>query len=414
MVEDFYSSFVEQYNRQLAELREASLAFDVSEAFRYDVGVHPESYVDLQCEFAARALARNRPAEILDVGSYRHFVLGLLASYPVTTLDVRSRKPSCHNEIVLTGDAKQLDLPSSSFDAVVSLCAIEHFGLGRYGDEFDIDADKKGVREMIRVLKPGGSLIFTTSITRGVPSIAFNAHKDYDYAMIEAFCGGLSLEEDRALRRKDGGSFCSLAEVRTVGWDVYCGCWRKQRYSNLFDEIDKIQPRKIMEIGTWNGDHARLMINRAQDYRFNVEYYGFDLFERNRIWETEFVGSKRPAPAIEKVRAKLEATGAKISLTKGDTNYTLYTAKLPVMDFVFVDGGHSVGTISNDWETVQRVMGPDTVVIFDDYYPDDDEKGCKAVIQDISLDDYNVEIMEGRDTFNKSSLCISLVKVTRK
>jgi ubiquinone/menaquinone biosynthesis C-methylase UbiE len=80
----------------------------------------------------------------------------MLASHRVTTIDVRPRKPISENEEVITCDAKAIDAPDETFDCVVSLCAIEHFGLGRYGDEFDLYAGRKAMAEIKRVLKRGG------------------------------------------------------------------------------------------------------------------------------------------------------------------------------------------------------------------------------------------------------------------
>ena len=217
-----------QYNRQLSEVMKNNRGFKVFKELNYDVGSHPQTYVDFECEFAARNLAKRNPKMVLDIGSYRHFIIGLMASYKVTTIDIRERVSSLNNETVLTCDAKQLDIPFDSFDAIVSLCALEHFGLGRYGDEFDIDADKKAFNEMIRVLKPGGILIFTTTITKGCPSIVFNAQRIYNYEMIRTLCERLELVEENFFSHKIG-KFCSLEQVTNVPsvWDVYCGCWIK-------------------------------------------------------------------------------------------------------------------------------------------------------------------------------------------
>jgi SAM-dependent methyltransferase len=57
------------------------------------------------------------------------------------------------------GDVMREDLfPSESFDQIVSLSAIEHIGLGHYGDPKDPDGDTKAVANCIRWLKPGGWL----------------------------------------------------------------------------------------------------------------------------------------------------------------------------------------------------------------------------------------------------------------
>jgi hypothetical protein len=42
------------------------------------------------------------------------------------------------------------------------LCALEHFGLGSYGDRYDPHADEQAITEMIRVPTPGGHLVLST------------------------------------------------------------------------------------------------------------------------------------------------------------------------------------------------------------------------------------------------------------
>ena len=221
--------FRKQYRLHLNELRKDNRGFRVFKEFRYDAGDHPASYIDFECMFAARHIARKDPASILDIGSYRHFILGLLAHYRVTTIDVRERERTLTNETVLTCDGKRLDIPTDSFDAVVSLCSLEHFGLGRYGDEFDLDADKKAFNEMTRVLRPGGILIFTTTITRSNPCIVFNTQRIYNHEMIKSLCDGLNLEEEKVFSNRTG-RFCSLQQVVNLpkAWDLYCGCWLKK------------------------------------------------------------------------------------------------------------------------------------------------------------------------------------------
>jgi SAM-dependent methyltransferase len=228
--------FMKTYNRNLMKLRSNPGGFNISEELRYDVGTHPDNFIDYECTFAAHHINRLSPKTILDIGSYRHFILGLLAHFKVITIDIRDRKTISNNEIMVTCDAKHLDLADNSFDLVVSLCTIEHLGLGRYGDEFDVDADKKAFQEMIRVLKPGGHLIFTTTITRAQPCIAYNAHRIYSYEMLRAFCDNLICIEEKFYSHRIQG-FCSWEEVSTEpnAWDVYCGCWQKKKARRLKD-----------------------------------------------------------------------------------------------------------------------------------------------------------------------------------
>ena len=223
------AEFLSKYNQDLKQCRELATDFAVFKEFYYDGGKHSTSFVDSECAFAAKHIYQCSPDTILDIGSYRVFILGVLAHYRVTTIDVRERENVAGNERAISSDAKALLLQNDSFDAVVSLCAVEHFGLGRYGDEFDIDADKKAFAEMKRVLKPGGTLVFTTSITLAQPSIAFNGHRIYNLSMIHALCDGLQLREECFFSHQRG-RFCSKDEVtaQKKKWDVYCGCWTKR------------------------------------------------------------------------------------------------------------------------------------------------------------------------------------------
>jgi SAM-dependent methyltransferase len=221
--------FKVNYKRLFKETQKNKQGFDVFEEMCYDAGVHPVEQVDFELTFASRHLSELNPSSILDIGSQRHWIIGLLAQYQVTTVDVRDRTSELKNEKAVTCDAKQLKLPDASFEVVTSICALEHFGLGRYGDDFDLDGDRKAINEMIRVLKSGGHLIFSTTITRARPSIAFNGHRIYSHQMIKDLCADLICVEERFFNKKMG-RFCSLEEVGIAPkhWDVYCGCWKKR------------------------------------------------------------------------------------------------------------------------------------------------------------------------------------------
>jgi SAM-dependent methyltransferase len=190
-----------------------------------DSGDHPRSHVDFECEFAAAQLSRRRPGKILDIGSYRVFVLGLVANCPVTSLDVRARIPIVAGETVVTGDAKRIELPDRSVDCVLSLCAVEHFGLGRYGDAFDPAADRKAIAEIRRLLRPGGLLLLSTTVTRGRPTLSFNAHRIYTLELIHEMTAGMT-PADEAFFSTSRCTPCRHSEVTTDPgkWDVYCGC----------------------------------------------------------------------------------------------------------------------------------------------------------------------------------------------
>ena len=60
-------------------------------------------------------------------------------------------------------------------DSLSCLHAIEHFGMGRYGDRVDLDGHVKGFRSLCAILKPGGLLDFSVPI--GPDRIDFNASR---------------------------------------------------------------------------------------------------------------------------------------------------------------------------------------------------------------------------------------------
>jgi hypothetical protein len=111
---------------------------------------------------------------------------------------------------------------------VTSLSSIEHFGLGRYGDAFDLEGDRKAMEEMRRCLKAGGILVLSTTLTRGKPVLAFNAHRIYSLEMIRSLCLNLAAAREAYFSHRLA-RFCEFDEISDESgvWDVYCGCWRK-------------------------------------------------------------------------------------------------------------------------------------------------------------------------------------------
>lgn len=190
-----------------------------------------------------------------------------------------------------------------------------------------------------------------------------------------------------------------------------------KRYNHLFNVVRKIKPKNIMEIGTYNAKHAIKLIKIAQKYNRNVSYYGFDLFEDMNPDINKKEYARGEGKQYQKIKNLLEKTGASITLFKGDTTKVLpkVVKKLPKMDFVFIDGGHSIETIASDWKYSQQVMQKGTIVIFDDYWNKIDA-GCKTTVDKISRKKYNVQIIPIQDKFRKDwgVLTINLAQVWLK
>lgn len=83
--------------------------------------------------------------------------------------------------------AETLDLPRASFDAVIALGSIEHFGLGFYGDPLCEDADAIVAQQVASWLKPGGWFYYDVPWTPERFYITENRHfRVYDDAALEA------------------------------------------------------------------------------------------------------------------------------------------------------------------------------------------------------------------------------------
>ena len=192
------------------------------------------------------------------------------------------------------------------------------------------------------------------------------------------------------------------------------------RYTYLLRIIKNNKCKRIMEIGVLDGGCALQMIEEAKKNfaAEEIEYYGFDLFEEVDAKSEEYSHVKLlPTLGLGTIKDKLEKTNAKIYLYKGDTKETLPTIikELPKMDLIFIDGGHDIETIENDWKYAQQVMGTQTVVIFDDYWNREDA-GCKRVIEDIDKTKFEVKILPIQDKFKEEwgTLKINFVQVKSK
>lgn len=176
-----------------------------------------------------------------------------------------------------------------------------------------------------------------------------------------------------------------------------------QRYKNLFRTIRALKAKKIMEVGTWTGSRATQMIKVAAEAFpiTEISYYGFDLFEE--MDDDKYVKeiSKRP-PTFAVVKEVLNKTGAQIVLFKGDTLTTMpeVVTSLPKMDFIYIDGGHNYETIANDWQCSEMLMHSKTVVIFDDYWLNREDGGCKKIIDSLDKQKYHVELSKELDVFD--------------
>jgi len=174
-----------------------------------------------------------------------------------------------------------------------------------------------------------------------------------------------------------------------------------KRYSNILSVIFYYKPKSIAEIGVYRGVRSREMIQAAKIFNKNIEYFGFDLFEmiNKKIQKKEL--SKIPYTKKD-VQNKL-SKHAKVKLFKGYTKKTLDKLKNKKVDLIFIDGGHRLSTIQNDWIKSKKFQKKNTIIIFDDYYLNNKKiiknYGCNQVINKISDKNYTKKFCFFTDKF---------------
>lgn len=120
----------------------------------------------------------------IDIGSQFSFVSQASAFLDFTVVEPRVENTSfvipdvCSVNFV-NGEAQDLPFDEETFDVCTSLHAIEHFGLGRYGDTIDYFGDQRGLREMCRVMKKGGIMIVSVPTCKD-SVIEFNGQRRYN------------------------------------------------------------------------------------------------------------------------------------------------------------------------------------------------------------------------------------------
>jgi len=139
--------------------------------------------------WASRHLFEDFPESHYDIGSRIDGFISSISVFikKVVLIDVRPLNHAIPNVSYMCMDAKNLDdIRDESVDSISSLCALEHFGLGRYGDEIDPDGCFKAFDAIQRVLKKGGKAYISVPI--GKEHLEFDAHRVfYASSIVSAF-----------------------------------------------------------------------------------------------------------------------------------------------------------------------------------------------------------------------------------
>lgn len=131
----------------------------------------------------ARWIFAAMPRRHVDIGSRVDGFVAHVASFrDIEVFDVRPISTQIPSVVFKQADVMRRDsLPLSNggyCDSLSCLHAIEHFGLGRYGDRIDPEGYQRGIENMAELLTIGGTFYLATPIGR--QRVEFNANWVFD------------------------------------------------------------------------------------------------------------------------------------------------------------------------------------------------------------------------------------------
>jgi hypothetical protein len=205
----------------------------------------------------------------------------------------------------------------------------------------------------------------------------------------------------------------------------YKSYWRKTglkgKWGNIYlERISYHKPKNFLEIGVFCGVTARNtcdFLKKINGDTFN--YIGIDLFGGDKNTPTDEIEPKfllnqkfsnplkniyynlllrENLNSISSVQKLLKKYKNNTKLIAGDTNSVLSSIDLNKIDFIFLDGGHSYETVTNDLEILYKSLnGKKTVVLCDDYGDDSYIKEVRNAIDDfVKKNNLHFELIENR------------------
>ncbi len=173
--------------------------------------------------YVANKIFNANPQKHVDIGSRIDGFVAHVASFrEIEVFDIRPLDKKINNVIFRKADLMAEDFLIKDYcDSVSSLHAIEHFGLGRYGDEIISNGYLTGLANITRLLKPGGTFYFSVPIGR--QRIEFDAHRVFSVKYLMGM-----LEKDYRISSfafiDDNENLNTDVDINSAGIDDNFGC----------------------------------------------------------------------------------------------------------------------------------------------------------------------------------------------
>lgn len=162
----------------------------------YEEGGTSKSEYFWQDLYVAQRIFQAGPRRHVDVGSRLDGFVAHVASFrEVEVFDIRPVSSSIQGVVFKQADLMNPEgLQAGYCDSLSCLHALEHFGLGRYGDPINVQGHAIGLRNLNKLLAPGGTLYLSVPVGRA--RVEFNANRVFDPAELQklAASDGLAVE----------------------------------------------------------------------------------------------------------------------------------------------------------------------------------------------------------------------------
>lgn len=181
----------------------------------YEEGGSTKSEYFWQDLLVARMIFEARPGKHVDVGSRVDGFVAHVASFrEIEVFDVRPMTTQIPGVTFKQADLmKSVEGMAGYCDSLSCLHALEHFGLGRYGDPINPKGHERGLINMAGLLKENG--VFYLSIPIGIDRVEFNAHRVFDPRVITDLAMQHSLTLSALTVIQPGGKVETLAPDKT-------------------------------------------------------------------------------------------------------------------------------------------------------------------------------------------------------
>ena len=133
----------------------------------------------------AQKIFENNPTTHIDIGSRIDGFVAHVASFrKIKLFDIRKLEKTFQNIEFEQQDVMLFDKKlENTCDSISSLHAIEHFGLGRYGDPLNANGHLLALENIYRYLKKGGTFYFSVPIGQR-QRVEFNGHRVFSLSYL--------------------------------------------------------------------------------------------------------------------------------------------------------------------------------------------------------------------------------------